>query len=201
MLKTVYFDLGNVLVFFSHAKMFDQIADCAGMAPAKVKEILYETELRERYEKGLIDTEHLYRLFLKQSPRPFALHEFMTAFADIFTPNTELWPLVTALKKQGMRLILLSNTSECHFNHVYSHFPILHQFDHKVLSYEVGSWKPDLRIFHKALSHSQCAPEECFYIDDIPAFISGAKKAGLPGAVFTDVPALKRQLSRLGCNL
>jgi glucose-1-phosphatase len=200
MLKTVYFDLGNVLLFFSPAKMFDQIAQCTGLLSAQVKELLYETELRERHEKGLVDTEHLYLAFLKQSRHPFSLHEFMTAFANIFTPNTDLWPLVTTLKKQGMRLILLSNTSECHFNYAYSHYPILHQFDHKILSYEVGSWKPDLRIFQKALSHSQCSPEECFYIDDIPEFIASAKKAGLPGAVFTDVPSLKQQLIQLGCS-
>jgi putative hydrolase of the HAD superfamily len=200
MLKTIYFDLGNVLIFFSPAKMFDQIAQCTGLNPPQVKQALYDTDLRERYEKGLIDTEHLYRSFLKQSPHPFSLHDFMSSFANIFTPNTDLWPLVMALKRQNVRLILLSNTSECHFNYAYSHYPILHQFDHKILSYEVGLWKPDTRIFQKALTHSHCFPEECFYIDDIPDFIASARKAGLPGATFTDVPTLKKQLIQLGCD-
>ncbi|HSX10945.1 MAG TPA: HAD family phosphatase [Chlamydiales bacterium] len=200
-LKTIYFDLGNVLVFFSLPKMFDQVALCTGMTPKAVKELLYETELRELYEKGVVNTEHLYRIFLKQAPHPFSLHEFMDSLSDIFTPNTELWPVVESLKRQGFRLILLSNTSECHYNYIYSHYRILHQFDYKVLSYEVGSWKPDPLIFQKALTHAQCANDECFYIDDIPEFVTGAKKVGLHGEVFTDVPKLKHQLIQLGCNL
>lgn len=201
MLKTIYFDLGNVLVFFSLPKMFAQMAHCTGMSPSGVKQLLFETELRELYEKGLIDTEQLYRTFLKQSPHPFSLHEFMASFSDIFTPNTDLWPVVENLKKEGIRLVLLSNTSECHFNYAYSHYPILHQFDHKILSFEVGAWKPDPRIFQKALSHSQCKPEECFYTDDVPEFIASARKVGLQGEIFTDVPNLKRQLIERGCKL
>jgi putative hydrolase of the HAD superfamily len=201
MIKTVYFDLGNVLLFFSLPKMFAQMATCTGMSPSAVQGLLYGTELRELYEKGLIDTEQLYRTFLKHAPHPFSLHEFMAAFSNIFTPNTDLWPVIESLKNQGIRLVILSNTSECHFNYAYSHYPILHQFDHKILSYEVGAWKPDPSIFTHALKHSQCAPEECFYTDDIPEFIAGAKKAGLHGELFTDVPALKQHLIDRGCQV
>lgn len=200
-LKTIYFDLGNVLIFFSLPKMFDQMARCTGMTSSAVKQLLYETELRQLYETGLINTEQLYRTFLKHSPHSFSLHEFMAAFADIFTPNTELWPLVHDLKKQNIRLVLLSNTSECHFNYAYSHYPILQQFDHKILSYELGVWKPDPRIFEKALLHSHCASEECFYTDDIPEFIASARQVGLPGELFTDVNSLKKQLIERGCNI
>jgi HAD superfamily hydrolase (TIGR01509 family) len=194
MIKTVYFDLGNVLIFFSFPKMLSQMSECTGMTVDEIQKLLFQTSVREQYEKGEIHTEDLYRLFLKSAPRPFTLHEFLAAFSNIFTPNTELWPLVEALKEKGIRLLLLSNTSECHFNYVYSHYPILRLFDHHILSYEVGSWKPDLQIFQKALQHAECTPEECFYTDDVPEFIHSARKAGLPGEVFTDVATLKAHL-------
>lgn len=197
-LKTVYFDLGNVLVFFSLPKMFAQLSHCTGLDAEELEKLLYGTELRQLYETGKIDTEYLYQVFRKIAPDPFTLPDFMTAFADIFTPNRELWPVVEQLKQQGVRLILLSNTSECHFNYVYSHYPILHHFDHKILSYEVGAWKPDPQIFQKALIHAQCAPEECFYIDDVPEFITAARNVGLRGEIFTDVPTLKQQLNHFG---
>lgn len=200
-IKTVYFDLGNVLVFFSLPQMFAQLGHCTGLPPIQIKQLLFETELQELYEKGLIDTTYLYRALLKQSPRPFSLHEFMVSFATIFTPNTDLWPVIESLKKNNIRLILLSNTSECHFNYAYSHYPILHSFDHKILSFEVGTWKPDPLIFKKALHHAQCRPEECFYTDDIPAFIASARKTGLPGEIFTGVPNLKKQLQMRGCTV
>lgn len=74
----------------------------------------------------------------------------------------------------------------------------MHQFDHKVLSFEVGHWKPDPRIFQKALSFSNCAPEECFYTDDVPEFIASAKEVGLNGEIFIDVPTLKKELVKRG---
>lgn len=200
MIKTVYFDLGNVLLYFSLPKMFAQLSQICGLPAPQIQKLLFQTPLREQYEKGQIDTQALYRIFLSHAPREFSLNEFVDALSDIFTPNTALWPLVETLKSNGVRLILLSNTCECHFNRAYSHYPILQLFDHKVLSYEVSAWKPDPLIFQKALSFSQCKPEECFYTDDIPEFIHAARKNGLDGEIFTGVEPLKNALIARGCN-
>jgi HAD superfamily hydrolase (TIGR01509 family) len=200
MIKTVYFDLGNVLVFFSMEKMFQQISQVTGLSPTEAEKNLFQTGLREHYEKGLIDTENLYQTFLSISPKTFSLQEFTFALSNIFTPNKEIWPVVEELKKQKIRLVLLSNTSECHFNYVNSQYPILQVFDHKILSYELGVWKPELEIFQKALQYSQCAKEECFYIDDVPDFIEKAKKVGLDGEVYLSVPQLKEQLIARGLH-
>ncbi len=200
MLKTIYFDMGNVLVFFDFKQMTRQVADCTGLTPEKVHEILFQNPLRESFEKGYIKTEQLYSHLLSLSPKSFTLDQFTSAFSDIFTPNLELWPLISELKKNGLRLILLSNTSECHFEFIDSHYPILKEFDHHILSYKIGSWKPDQRIFKKALEQAQCAPEECFYTDDIAEFIQSGAQAGLPGELFTSVPKLRQQLIARGCT-
>ena len=201
MIKTVYFDLGNVLIFFSVPKMLDQISRCTGLPLDQIQKLLIHTELRELYEKGLIDTEYVYNAFQQVAPKPFSIAQFTHAFSDIFTPNTELWPIIEQLKKRGVRLILLSNTSECHFHFASASYPILKSFDHAVLSYKLGVWKPDHRIFQNAMAHSECAPHECFYTDDIPEFIDSARKVGLQGEIFTDVPRLKQHLIERGCPL
>lgn len=198
MVKTVYFDLGNVLIFFSLPKMFDQMSQCIGISPEEIRKFLFDTDLRRLYETGMINTEQLYRTFLKNSPKSFMLNDFIHSVSNIFTPNNELLPVVEHLKKKGIRLIILSNTCECHYQYVSSHYPILQLFDHKILSYEVGVWKPDARIFEKALARSRCKPEECFYTDDVPEFIDSARKVGLQGEIFTDVPTLRRHLSDRG---
>jgi putative hydrolase of the HAD superfamily len=200
MLKTVYFDLGNVLFFFSHPKMFSQLSECTGLPLETVKEILVDRQIQEAYEMGKIDSEELYRYFKARSAKQFSLHELIHAVSDIFTPNKALWPTVERLKKEGIRLVVISNTCECHYNRVYSHYPILRLFDHKVLSFEVGTLKPDPRIFQKALQHAECAPEECFYTDDVSAFVASARKAGLDSELFTDVPTLRDHLVRRGCD-
>lgn len=201
MIKTMFFDLGNVLVFFSHEKMCGQISACSGLTPETVKQILFKERLQEAYETGNIDSAGVYQVFQARSSHSFTLQDLMEAASDIFIPNTPLWPLVEHLKQMGLRLILLSNTSECHFNYVYAHYPVLRLFDDKILSYEVGAMKPDSRIFQKALSRSSCHPEECFYTDDIPEYIAGAKKAGLDAELFVGVPALKQALAARGVSV
>ena len=194
MIKTIYFDLGNVLIFFSRSKMIQQISDCTGLDSSQLQQFFFNSPLFEQYETGVIDTAEIYRLFSARSPRSFSLQELVKAASDIFTPNTELWPLVEKLKGK-VRLVLLSNISECHYNWVFSRYPILHAFDHKILSFEVGAMKPNPLIFQKALAHAHCSPEECFYIDDIPEFIDSARKSGLNGELYTDVASLRRLLN------
>lgn len=198
MLKTVFFDLGNVLVFFNNEKMFAQIADCCGLTTKRVKEILIQEKLHADYETGRIDSTGVHRIFQECSPKSFTLEELLKAASDIFVPNTAVWPIVEQLKQANLRLILLSNISECHFNYVYSKYPVLRQFDDQILSFRVGVLKPDSRIFLEALSRAQCDPKECFYTDDIPEFINGAKQVGLDAELFTGAPSLRNALATRG---
>lgn len=179
MLKTVYFDLGNVLFFFDHNQMINQVAQCCDLNPTQVKQLAFQQKLQESYEKGTITSEELYRYFKTLSSHPFSFRDFMEAISNIFTPNTALWPTVERLKQEGIRLVLISNTCESHYNFVYSHYPILRLFDEKILSFELGLLKPDPRIFRKALFYRQGNPDECFYTDDIPPNVESARKEGL----------------------
>lgn len=201
MIRSMIFDLGNVLVFFSYPKMVAQVAACTGLKAAEIETLFFDRRLRDLYETGQMSSEELVSHFQSISPRRFSFSELMHALSDIFTPNRELWPVVDQLKEQGVRLVLLSNTSECHFNRILADYPICQKFDHCVLSYEVGACKPDPKIYRQALAVSGCKPEECFYTDDIPEFIDGARKEGLQGEIFTNVPALRKHLFDRGCTL
>ena len=200
MLKTIFFDLGNVLVFFSHPQMIRQIAACTGLDAVVVRKILFEEGFQNRYETGQIDTAQFFRIFQSKSPKLFSQADLAEAASDIFTPNPPLYPIIEQLKNKGLRLILLSNTSECHFAKVKAHYPVLKLFDDFILSYEVGALKPSETIFRKALSSALCPAASCFYTDDVPEFIQGARSAGLDGEVFTGVQSLTKALAARGLN-
>lgn len=193
-LKTIYFDLGNVLCFFSKAKMLGQLAACSGIEPQTIKKLLVEKKLQSRYEMGEINSKELHAMFLALAPRPLSFDLFMRAITDIFHPNQELWDVVKQLKDQGVRLVLLSNTCESHYNWIDSNYPILKLFDKQILSFEVGLLKPDPQIFQKALTFANCEPEDCFYVDDLKEHVESARTVGLDSEVFTDVASLKAQL-------
>lgn len=194
-IKTLFFDLGNVLIFFSHTKMVEQMGLCTGLSSDEVRKILLENGVQTDYESGKISSEDVFEIFQKKAKRPFTPLELFEAASDIFTPNYEAWKIVEELKKRGYQLILLSNTSECHYSRIASAYPILRCFDKKILSFEVKALKPDLAIFEKAVAIAACSPKECFFTDDIEENVASARKMGIEGVVFTDAAALRKDLS------
>ena len=178
--------------------MISQLAQCTGLSEDKVKQLFFDHKLRDLVESGKISSSELYQRVKSESLRSFSFLELNIAFSDIFTPNESLFPIIRALKEKGIRLILLSNTSESHFNRVYSRYPILRLFDELILSYQVGVAKPDPLIFKKALAKAECTPAQCFYTDDIPEYVSAARKTGLDAEVFTTPAALTGHLASRG---
>lgn len=194
-MKTVAFDLGNVLVFFSYKKMVAQLAACTALKPEQIQELLIHRQLRDRYESGQLTDDELYSEFIQIAPKKATKTEFFHAASDIFTPNHEIVPLVHSLKKQGIRLILLSNTSSAHIDFLKPRTPLLDLFDAKIFSFEVQASKPSPKIFQAAIQAAQCEPFECFYTDDIPEYIAAGRTEGLDAELFTDVPTLRSHLT------
>ena len=100
-----------------------------------------------------------------------------------FNPKDHVYPCVPetlqAIKEAGYFLGLVSNRStpcqeQCEA------LGLLGYFDFAYVAAEVGAWKPDPRIFDRALEITGVLPEETLYIgDNYYADILGAKKAGI----------------------
>lgn len=198
MLKTCLFDLGNVLLNFSHDKMIRQMAELAGRAEADVRREFLDTGKHLEYERGEISTAAFHQWFEAFARRSIDRDALCVAVADIFELNVEMPPLLDALKSRGLRLVLMSNTNAAHYEFVRERFDVLDRFDHLVLSFEVGAMKPDEPIYRAALRNIDCAPGECFYTDDIPAYVARGRDFGLHAEVFTSAQELREHLSRHG---
>jgi HAD superfamily hydrolase (TIGR01509 family) len=191
---TLFFDLGNVIVFFDRDKMYVQLADCLKIPLAFLqKNHKQHEQVMCEYEIGQLSSEDIYHYLQSQTNHPVSMKEILFALCDIFIPNYELWPLIETLKAAGSRLVLISNTNEAHFQFIFNQYSILKLFDDFVLSYQVGACKPSPLIFEEALKKAR---GQTFYTDDIPSFIEAGRKAGLDAELFTDVPSLKRQLQQ-----
>ena len=73
-------------------------------------------------------------------------------------------------------------------------FEFFAAFDRPILSFEWGARKPERKIFEAALEIAGCRPEECFYTDDIVAYIEAARELGMKAEPFTTVAAFKEQI-------
>ncbi|MGC1877905.1 MAG: HAD family phosphatase [Rhabdochlamydiaceae bacterium] len=177
MKRTIFFDLGNVLVFFDHQKMYAQVATYCDLDLN-----LVETEMQRHgnlYERGDVDSKGVYEEFCRLSQKKLHFDTLMAAMGDIFKPNDPVIAIALELKKNGHRLFLLSNTCDAHFVFASSQFPFLKYFDGYVLSYEVGALKPEKKIYEKALEIAGCEKKDCFYTDDILDYIETARSIGI----------------------
>lgn len=189
-MKVLISDLGGVLLHFSHARMCEQLANVCGFSTEQVRKMLFEENIGDHLERGILTTNELHALLCTLTRRPIELNKMLHAICDIFTPNEEMIPFLEDLKAKGVRLVLLSNTCEAHFTFAQKHFPFLKLFDSFILSYEIGARKPEEKIYRAALKEAQSPPEECFYIDDIPEYVAAAEALGIPSHTFRNLKEL-----------
>lgn len=195
------FDLGNVLLDFSHEKMCLQLAELFSVSQAEVKEALFESGLSLKFETGKLTEPEVLQHFERTFHRSCTLTQLREAAGDIFIPKVEMESIVHSLRSQGIRLVLMSNTCETHIEWIRQTFNILDEFDHLVLSYKVGACKPEEAIYQAALKHINCVPEECFYTDDIEEYVIEARKLGINAEVFTDSTKLISDLRKHGITV
>ena len=189
--------MGNVLVYFSHEKMCDNIAALCGWSHAQTKTFLLDEGRQWKLERGEISEEQFHEDFCKASERKLCIDALRHAAADIFCLNESIVPVLHQLKSAGKRLVLLSNTSVTHLNFIERNFSVLELMDDRVTSFEAGALKPEDRIYDVALSKAQCEPNECFYTDDIEPYIRKATTYGIQSRLFTTTEKLISDLKDL----
>lgn len=196
MKQTIFFDLGNVLIFFDHHKMCCQVADYTGLTLENTQKIMLK--YGDLYERGGIDSQTIYQEFCKITHKALHFETLMYTFSNIFQPNDPVISIALQLKEKGHRLFLLSNTCEPHFTFALSQFPFLKQFDGYVLSYKVRARKPEKEIYEKALEIAGCQNKECFYTDDLLPYIETARLLNIDAEQYTTPDALTHHLFSRG---
>ena len=174
------------------------MAPVCGYTSADIRGRIGETDLVERFESGLIEPEDFVRQLSAHLNFRGDYARFCEIWSSIFLPET-LVPesLIEGLKKR-YRLVLLSNTNAIHFEMVRQNYPLLRHFDAFVLSYQVGAMKPSPLIYERAVQAAGCKPEECFFTDDIAAYVDAARQFGVDAVQFQSAEQLERELSSRG---
>ena len=174
-ITTCFFDLGNVLVSFSHDKMWSQLSKVCNTSPEVLIHLVEVHNLWPRYEIGNISTKQLIHILEKHLNSSFDHEAFILAASDIFEEKKEMTSLLQELHNQNIQLVLISNTCEIHYHHIRAKYPTLDLFDVCILSYEINIAKPGKDIFKHALIKAGVVPHQSLFIDDIAAHVESAR--------------------------
>lgn len=199
--STVVFDFGNVLGFFSHRKAAEQLAVYSPLSADDILHRYLDPQMEDDFESGRMSLPAFRELVRQRCRTTCDDAQLDWAIADMFEPNDEVCALIPVLKRR-YRLVLLSNTNELHAMHFRRQFAdTLTHFDALVLSHEVGLRKPCAEIYHHCQGVAGTTPQQCLFVDDMPANIEAARACGWQGIVYHRGLDLRSALRDLGIEV
>jgi 2-haloacid dehalogenase len=197
-LRTVVFDLGNVLLDWDPRRLFRELIE----DPAELDYFLTNVCTRAWHDvqdRGGSTVE-----------ATAALQERFPDYAELIGAYYSRWPDMTAgslpatvdilreLRDAGIRLIGLTNWPAETFAPARDRFDFFSWFEGIVVSGEVGTAKPDEAIFTLTLDRYDVDPSTAAYVDDTSVHVETAQRLGFTGFVFTDAVTLRRDFAAVG---
>jgi len=175
--SVVVFDLGKVLVDFDYSIAVRRFAE---RSEADMEEIerLVNSPIQIQYESGKITTNEFFEAIRDGAGFRGDRAEFVSIFADIFSPMETMIGFFEQLKPFGIPTCVFSNTNEIAIGHIREGFPFYSLFDNYVLSYEEGGMKPDEPIYDVVEKRTGESGAAILYIDDRPENIETGKGRG-----------------------
>ncbi len=194
--KFIYFDLGNVLLNFSHRQAAEQIAAVTNTSAEHIWNLVFDGTLQTQLECGQIDSSQFCEAIRGSTGSQVTDEVLLQAASDIFWLNAPAITIVGQLAAAGFRLGLLSNTCQAHWDFVVRRFATLKNFfSHRLLSFEFGAMKPDPRFFRAAIDAASYPANKILFIDDRPEHVQSARSCGIDAVCFTSACDLARDLS------
>ncbi len=194
MIKALIFDLGNTLIPFDFRRGYAAMEQRCPYRMPEIRERIGATDLVTRLESGQIEPRPFVQELCRILDMQMSYEEFRDVWCSVFFPETlvaESW--LEALAKR-YPLVLLSNTNAMHFEMLEAQYPLLRLFEHRVLSNQVGAMKPSPIIYETAIAKAGCTAGECFFTDDIPAYVEAARQNGIDAVQFVSQDQLERDL-------
>ena len=194
MIKTIIFDLGNVIVSFDHRKTSKRLADAFEHADNVVYEKAVASELVREYNLGRLSTDEFIAAINREFGGEVGYEDFFAAWNCTFLPEPIVSERLIEKLSEKHRLLILSDTNEMHFDFIRENYPIMIHFDDFVVSHRVNVVKPSAEIFQKAVELADCLSEECLFIDDLATNVEGARSFGMEAIQFVSPEQLEEDL-------
>lgn len=198
MIRTIVFDIGNVLAGFDWRSFFEKQGYDAAMVERLARATVKSEDWKE-YDRGCTGDEDMLALFAENDPEIEAeLRSALADFEGLVTRYDYAIPWVSELKEKGYQVLVLSNFSDKALRECWHALDFLPYVDGGILSFRDKLIKPMPEIYRLLLDRYHLKAEECVFMDDTPANVEGAQKAGMHAFVFENRQQALTELAKLG---
>lgn len=186
-IKAIIFDIGGVLLrTLDWSKRYEWERKL-NLPHNSLEALVHGTTLNTEFERG----ELAFEAFWQEVGRRLGVPaDQVTQFREDFyagdTLNLELLTQIRQWRKAGFKIGIISNAPPSLRMTLQHRLHIVDDFDHIVISAEVGVRKPHARIYEMALEGLDVTAKEAVFVDDLTENIAGAQAVGLHGVHFTD---------------
>lgn len=200
MITTIIFDIGNVLADFDWREHFagfgydDEMVE--RIARATVKNPLWN-----EVDRGVMEEEDIIRKFVETDPEiEQNIRNVLDYVGTMVVRNEYAIPWIQDLKSKGYRTLYLSNFSKKAESDCAKALDFIPYMDGGILSYQEKVIKPMPEIYQLLIDRYHLIPEECVFMDDTVANLTGAEKFGIHTIHFLSQAQAIEELRKLGVD-
>lgn len=188
------FDLGNVVIDIDFNRVLGVWSNLSGVPLATLQERFTLGEAFEQHERGEINDEAFGARLCHEMGLLLSFEQFSAGWQAIFVaPRTEVLDIMSRLRQDGHRVVILSNTNRLHCAHWPALFPeVSVAADRLYLSQDIGMRKPEAGIYQYVLAQEQIPASQSVFFDDNEQNIAAAQALGIQSVFVADrqtVPA------------
>lgn len=197
--SAIVFDIGNVILQYDWMIPCRRLEKITGIAADDIFQRIKLDRIMLDFNEGRANGEQFTARVSRILGHEFTPDQLRTTIEDMFWETEGMAELIERLKPE-YRLFLLSNTNPWHWEFERKKFPILGEFEHTILSFEVGCSKPSRRIYELALDEAGCIRPVVFF-DDIEEYVDAASNAGLEAFQFHSAQQAEEDLRSAGIDI
>ncbi|AAM87347.1 glucose-1-phosphatase [Yersinia pestis] len=182
------FDLGNVIVDIDFKRVLGVWSKLSSVPLATLNERFTMGEVFQQHERGEISDEDFAHQLSDEMGISLSFEQFAEGWQAIFVAlRPEVIDIMNKLRREGNRVVVLSNTNRLHCYYWPEHYPeVAAAADHMYLSQDLGMRKPEARIYQHVLNAENVPAEQAVFFDDVEANVLAAKAVGINAIHVTD---------------
>lgn len=198
-IKAIVFDLGKVVFDLSFDRVYQYWANSSGKQFEEIKKRFIFDDIFNKFETNDISSNQFREAISQRLGLKLSDEEFDKGWCDLYLDKyTEIDNLLIHLKTK-YKIVALTNTNVIH-NSVWriKYADTLKYFQKIFSSYELGTRKPESKIFEIVIEYLNLKPEQTLFLDDNIDNINGAKSMGIATILVTSIEQMKNDLKLLG---
>jgi HAD superfamily hydrolase (TIGR01509 family) len=197
-LRAIIFDIGRVLIRVDVARAMEGLSAGTSLSPAEIWSAIEKDPRWPDLQDGRMSANDWYLHLTRRLGVTLTFAQFTEAWNRALDPNPiQDYAFLEALSKR-YKMALLSNTDPIHVRHMEGSYKFFELFPVRIYSCAVGCSKPNPLIFQAALKALKVQANEALFIDDIEAYVEGAKGLGMSAIQFKSAAQLASDLAMHG---